>query len=223
MSAVQQGKEESGRVPDIKVDGRIVGPIGNNCFFLINETIKEGFLVDPGFEPERIEAMVKKDNARPVAILITHGHFDHINQARTVADALKVPIFAPAGDVSLYKDCHSNLSQMMGEQAVTLRPDRLLKNGEVLTLAGVKVHCLSTPGHTPGGMSYYVPQAKLVFTGDTLFYESVGRTDFPGGSMSQLVRSVKDVLFKLPDDTQVLPGHGELSDIAHEKESNPIV
>ena len=208
---------------DIKFEGRIVGPIGTNCYLLASKSRREGLIIDPGFEPERITAMVMKNGVKPNAILITHAHFDHISKARETADALGVPILAPEADKDLMTDCHSNLSALMGYGSVTLVPDRFLTDGEVLTLAGLTIRCLSTPGHTPGGMCYYVPAAGAVFSGDTLFSESVGRTDFPGGSMSAIVHSVRDVLMKLPDDTTVYPGHGALTTIGHERENNPYL
>lgn len=210
--------------PDtIKIDARIVGPIGTNCYLVADEAKKEGILIDPGFEPERIKAMVKKDDVTVKAVLITHGHFDHISKARETADALGAPIWAPEADKELYTNCHSNLSALMGSGSVTLKPERLLQPDEVLHVAGLEIHCLLTPGHTPGGMSYYIPAAKALFPGDTLFLESVGRTDFPGGSMSAIVHSIRDVLMKLPDDTEVYPGHGALTSIGHERENNPYI
>lgn len=208
---------------DIKIDGRIVGPIGTNCYLVANESTREGIIIDPGFEPERITAMVRKDGVKARAVLITHAHFDHISKARETADALGVPVLAPAADQELMTNCHSNLSALMGYGSVTLVPDRLLEDKEILKLAGMEIHCLLTPGHTPGGMSYYIPAAKAVFSGDTLFLESVGRTDFPGGSMSAIVHSIRDVLMTLPDDTEVYPGHGALTTIGHERENNPYL
>ncbi|MGI5990021.1 MAG: MBL fold metallo-hydrolase [Lachnospiraceae bacterium] len=208
---------------EIRIDGRIVGPIGTNCYLVANEATKEGIVIDPGFEPERIEAMVKKDGVRVTAVLITHGHFDHISKARETADALGAPVWAPETDKALFTDCQSNLSALMGYGSVTLKPDRYLRPDEELQTAGLSIRCLLTPGHTPGGMSYYIPAAKALFSGDTLFYESVGRTDFPGGSMSAIVRSIRDVLMALPDDTEVYPGHGGLTSIGHERENNPYI
>ena len=207
----------------IRIDGRIVGPIGTNCYLLVNETRHEGVIIDPGFEPERITAMVRKDGVKAKAVLITHAHFDHISKARETADALGVPVLAPEADRRLMSDCHSNLSELMGYGSVTLVPDRFLADGELLTLAGISIRCLLTPGHTPGGMCYYVPEADAVFSGDTLFLESVGRTDFPGGSMSAIVHSVRNILMKLPDETTVYPGHGALTTIGHERENNPYL
>ena len=106
---------------------------------------------------------------------------------------------------------------------MTFEPDELLRGGQKLTLAGMKIQVIHTPGHTPGGCSYYVADAGCVFSGDTLFAESVGRSDFPGGSTSALVRAVKEKLFLLPDDTLVCPGHGEETTIGHEKKYNPFV
>ena len=200
-----------------------VGNLAENCWFLANEDTKEAVVIDPGAEPDRIRAMAEKQGWKITAILLTHGHIDHMGACEALRNALGVKVYALADEEELLLDAKKNLSVFIERKVVTFEPDELLRDGQELTLAGMKIQVIHTPGHTPGGCSYYVADAGCVFSGDTLFAESVGRSDFPGGSTSALVRSVKEKLFLLPDDTVVCPGHGEETSIGHEKKYNPFV
>ena len=178
-----------------------VGELAANCWFLTNEETKETLVFDPGDEAERIRVYTEKMGWTVKALILTHGHLDHMGEAEEL----------------------KNLSAFIAHKVVTVKADRLLEDGEELEIAGVCLNAYLTPGHTPGGGSFYCQEAGCVFTGDTLFCGSVGRSDFPGGSMSALVQSVKEKLFLLPDETRVYPGHGQETTIRYEKQYNPFV
>ena len=199
----------------------ILGPVYTNCYFLKNKETEEAIIIDPADCPEKIELKVSQMNAKPVAILLTHGHFDHIWGSKELRELSGAPIYALDAEAELLSDSGKNVSAQVG-RPYTLEADEWLKDGQILTIAGITLRVIATPGHTAGGASFYVEEGHLVFSGDTLFQESVGRTDFPTGSMSTLVRSVKDKLFLLPEDTEVYPGHGDSTTIGHEKQFNPF-
>ncbi|MCI8514315.1 MAG: MBL fold metallo-hydrolase [Lachnospiraceae bacterium] len=200
----------------------VLGMVGTNCYFLSNKETKEMILVDPADSPERIEAFARKQGYRPVAILLTHGHFDHILGVDKLRDAWRVPVYADEAEAEILGDCRKNLSAGLGGSVFETKADIYLKDGEEFTLAGFLIRMIHTPGHTAGGCCYYVESEKLLISGDTLFEGSCGRTDFPGGSMSTLVRSIQEKLFVLPEDVQVYPGHGEPTDIGREKKYNYV-
>ena len=135
----------------------------------------------------------------------------------------KAPVYALEEEAPMLKNGKTNLSVFIQRRTITMEADEYVKDGQELTLSGIRLKVLHTPGHTPGGCCYYCEEAGCVFAGDTLFQGSVGRSDFPGGSMSQLIRSVKEKLFLLPDTAKVYPGHGEETSIAYEKKYNPFV
>ena len=200
-----------------------VGNLAENCWFLANEDTKEAVVIDPGAEPDRICAAAEKHEWKITAILLTHGHIDHMGACESLRTELGVKVYALTEEEDLLLDAKQNLSVYIARKVVTFAPDEFVHDGQELELAGVKLEVFHTPGHTPGGASYYCAEAGCVFSGDTLFQGSVGRTDFPGGSMSAIVRSVKEKLFLLPDDTRVCPGHGDETSIGYEKKYNPFV
>ena len=200
-----------------------VGNLAENCWFLANEDTKEAVAIDPGAEPDRICAAAEKHGWKITAILLTHGHIDHMGACESLRTELGVKVYALTEEEDLLLDAKQNLSVYIARKVVTFAPDEFVHDGQELELAGVKLEVFHTPGHTPGGASYYCAEAGCVFSGDTLFQGSVGRTDFPGGSMSAIVRSVKEKLFLLPDDTRVCPGHGDETSIGYEKKYNPFV
>ncbi|MBS6396912.1 MAG: MBL fold metallo-hydrolase [Clostridiales bacterium] len=200
-----------------------VGNLAVNCWFLVNEDTKEVLVFDPGDEAERIFSYTEKKGWKVEGILLTHGHADHMSGAESLRSLCGAPIYALLEEEDTLLDGKRNLSVFISRRVITVAADEFLTDGQELFLAGIRLQVIHTPGHTPGGCSYYCQEAGCVFSGDTLFQASVGRSDFPGGSMSELVRSVKEKLFLLPDETRVYPGHGEETSIEYEKQYNPFV
>lgn len=207
----------------IRVEVMVVGSVSTNCYFLINEESKEALIVDPGASAEAIRARVKEMGVCPKAILLTHGHFDHILAAEDLKEAFQIPIYASEKEKATLNDPSMNLTVGFLRKSYVMDADIYCKEGDVLPLVGCEIHVLETPGHTPGGCCYYLPAEQMVFTGDTLFCESVGRTDFKGGSYAEICRSMKEKLFVLPEKTVCYCGHGEPTEIGYEKEHNPYV
>ncbi|MBC8562497.1 MULTISPECIES: MBL fold metallo-hydrolase [Jutongia] len=204
----------------LKCDFRVVGPIQTNCYFLYREDTKECLIIDPGYEADKIEAYVQKKQLHVAGILLTHGHFDHITAADEVRKKFQTKIYASGKEKELMADPRMNVSVMMGE-SVSLKADVWLEDGQELEMLGETMRCILTPGHTGGGMCFYFPKACMLFSGDTLFQESVGRTDFPTGSSRELIRSVREKLLVLPEAVRVYPGHGLMTTIRDEQMFNP--
>lgn len=204
----------------LKCDFRVVGPIQTNCYFLYREDTKECLIIDPGYEADKIEAYVQKKQLHVAGILLTHGHFDHITAADEVRKKFQTKIYASGKEKELMADPRMNVSVMMGD-SVSLKADVWLEDGQELEMLGETMRCILTPGHTGGGMCFYFPRACMLFSGDTLFQESVGRTDFPTGSSRELIRSVREKLLVLPEAVRVYPGHGLMTTIRDEQMFNP--
>lgn len=207
----------------LKVYGMPVGEIGANCYFVVNEETKEAFCVDAGAEGEKLCEIVKQHGWKLCGILLTHGHADHI----TAAEFLKIqtgnpPIYAAKAEERVLADPALNLTTMFG-QTISLKADQLLADGEKIELVGTTITCILTSGHTEGGMCYYLEKEKILFTGDTLFQQSIGRTDFPTGSYEQLERSIREKLYILPENTKVYTGHDSPTTIGDEKQHNMFV
>lgn len=200
----------------------IVGPVCTNCYLLVNHKTGELLVVDPGDQAQLIEKQIEKTGAKPVAILLTHGHFDHAGAAEELADKYQTSIYAHEAEKETLEDPGLNLCGMIGEHKV-YRADVFVKDEEVLNLAGFSIRVFFTPGHTIGGCCYYIADEKILFSGDTLFQESVGRTDFPRGSASDLIRAIREKLMPLPDDVTVYTGHDESTLIGYERMHNPYL
>lgn len=205
---------------NITMDFRVLGMVGTNVYLIINHDTNESILFDPADQMNEIATMIEKSGSKLKAVLLTHGHFDHVTALEEVKQKYQVPVYANKLEKDTLSTPNINLSSGHGYQ-LSVTADEWLEDGTELELAGMKVKAISTPGHTAGGMCYYIEAADMLISGDTLFAASVGRTDFPGGSMATIVRSVKDKLLILPDDTKVFPGHGESTSIAYEKKYNP--
>lgn len=204
----------------ITFDYKVIGMIGTNCYLVKNEDTAQSVLIDPAEAPDAIQEMIDKSGCELKAVLLTHGHSDHIGAAKEICERNNVKLYAGEDEKALLLSPQLNLSAQLG-QAVSIEADYWVKDKDQLNIAGMNIKVIHTPGHTAGGTCYYIEDAGLLFSGDTLFAESVGRTDFPTGSMSQIVRSVKEKLMTLPDDTKVFPGHGESTSIGYEKKYNP--
>ena len=205
----------------IEIKSMTLGMVATNCYLIINKENKEALLVDPADNALRISNVIEENGCTLKAILLTHGHFDHIMALNDLKKRYNVPVYAHEEEEDVLKQSSLNLSGSIG-QIYTTQADVYVKDGEHLKLAGLDVIVLYTPGHTKGGVCYYFPEEKVLMSGDTLFHCSIGRTDFPTGSMSQLGRSVKEQLFVLPDDVQVYPGHDSVTSIGYEKQYNPF-
>lgn len=197
-----------------------VGSFAANCYLLACDETREGVIIDPGAEARTILDMVAKEKVKVQYIINTHGHVDHVGANEEVRRALGVPLLIHEADGEMCKKPHASLSAFVGKLHLAV-PDRLLTDGEKIKAGNLTIEVISTPGHTKGSISLLVDGA--LFTGDTLFAGSIGRTDFPGGSFEQIIRSIKERLLVFPDDTPVYPGHGPRSTIGEEKKYNPFL
>ena len=200
----------------------VVGPVQTNCYLVMNQKTKETIIVDPGAEADRIVSALTKMQAKPVAILLTHGHFDHAGGAAEVAAHFGIKVYAEEHERETLDDPKLNLSGWAGAET-TYRADVFLKDEQEFDLAGFHIRVLFTPGHTVGGCCYYFAYQDALFSGDTLFAQSVGRTDFPKGSASALIRGIKEKLLPLPDEVTVYTGHNDTTTIGTERRYNPYL
>lgn len=205
----------------IKICNLVLGNVATNTYFVANQVTNEMLLIDPADEPERIDRQVQKMGYKPVAVLLTHGHFDHIMAAGVCRDRYDIPVYAQEQEDAVLKDAQYNLSAKW-MCPYTIKADHLLKDQQKLQLAGFCIQILHTPGHTKGSACYYFPEDEALFSGDTLFAQSYGRTDFPTSSMADMKNSICRLLRDLPDTTTVYPGHGEFTSIEVEKRYNPL-
>lgn len=201
-----------------------LGPLQTNAYILSNDQ-NECVIFDPGSEGEKVVSYLKEQGLKPLAILLTHAHFDHIGAVDEVRSAFQIPVYVHEEEAGWLEDATYNGSQFfMMNGSITAQPaDRIIKEEGVLTIGSFTFDMLETPGHSPGSVSYYCKEANAVFSGDVLFQMSVGRTDLSGGSFAELVASIEEKLFVLPDDTHVLCGHGPETSIGFEKENNPFL
>lgn len=206
----------------LNVQQYVVGSVMTNCYFASNEETKEAVIIDPGDSARALKQRITESGLTPVAVLLTHGHFDHASAAHELSREFQIHIYAHEKEKETLKNPNINLSGMWGEHGVSYHADVFVKDNELLELAGFQIRVLHTPGHTRGGCCYYFEKEGAVFAGDTLFCGSVGRSDFPGGSASVLLRSIQEKLFAMPDETKVYPGHNETTTIGWERQHNPF-
>lgn len=205
----------------IKVNYRALGMLSTNCYVVENPDSQKVLIVDPGDSPLEIERQIDEIDGDPEAILLTHGHFDHMLAADALRKKYHIPVYVHEKEQHLLGDPKENLSGLWSKP-YTMQADKTVKEGDVLHLADFEIHVLATPGHTAGGVCYYIPAAKTLFSGDTLFCEFYGRYDFPTSSGRELTASVKRLLKELPGDVTVYPGHNDETTIEHEKRYNPL-
>ena len=206
----------------MKIEKYVLGSMGTNCYLLINVEKKELVVVDPATCPDYLVSHVKSNGYIPKAILLTHAHFDHVMGIDGFVKEFDIPVYLHEEEKQILEDPRLNLSGVFGA-SYSYNKASCLQDGQILELAGFQFKVIHTPGHTAGGCCYYEEAEGVLISGDTLFYQSVGRSDFPTGSMSILVRSIQEKLFCLPDDVMVYPGHNDATCIADEKKYNPFL
>lgn len=205
----------------MKIQHSVLGMCATNTYYVYDDETKRGLIVDPADSPDTIIAKVDSLSMIPEAILITHGHFDHVLAMNKVREHYGIKVYAGLTEKQVLHDMAMNLTSSFGMGQV-FDADIYLKDGEEFETAGYHIKAIEVPGHTIGGMCYYFDKQGVLFSGDTLFCESVGRSDFPGGSASALCRGIKDKLFILPEHTKVYPGHMDETTIGNEIKYNPF-
>lgn len=206
---------------ELKIGRMVLGSCATNCYLLYMEGSSEMIAVDPADQGEQIYRVLTEKGFHVAAIFLTHGHFDHIWGSKALRELSGAKIYALKEELPLCEDAGMNVSEWAG-RAYTVTPDVLVRDGEEITVAGMTCKVLATPGHTAGSCCYYFESAGFLVCGDTIFQESVGRTDFPTGSGGELERSVREKIFTLPDSVQLYPGHGDSTTVEHEKKYNPF-
>lgn len=206
---------------DLKIGRMVLGICQTNCYFIYKEGSKDVIFVDPADRGDYIYDTLKEKGFRIAGILLTHGHFDHIWGSKKLRELSGAKIYACEDEKAVCENAVNNVSEQAG-RAYTVEADVYLRDNEEVTIEGMTFKLIATPGHTGGGCCYYFEEAGMLISGDTLFQESIGRTDFPTGSMSTLIRSIKERIFVLPDNVKVYPGHGDTTEIGLEKKYNPF-
>ncbi len=205
----------------MRVETLVVGPVMTNCYIIACEETNKGAVIDPGGDAKAILAAVKRMGADVEYVLNTHGHFDHTlaNDAIVAATGATLaiheadaPMLAMGGGAAWFG--------MKGSQS---RPDLLLRDGDIVRVGNLQLRVLHVPGHSPGGVAFYLAEQGVVFSGDALFQMGIGRTDLPGGDYDRLIASIRTKLLTLPPDTVVYPGHGPATTIARERVGNPFL
>ncbi len=204
---------------NIKIQILVLGMVQTNCYMVYNDATKEAIVIDPADHADKIEHYLKVNDLLCKGILLTHGHFDHIMAATELANRTHTKIHAHEEEARLLGDTELNASAQFRREC-SLVPDVLLKDNEVLYLAGFTIKVIHTPGHTAGGACYFFSGHGVLFSGDTLFLEDIGRSDLPTGNGIVLVESIRSKLMLLEDQVKVYPGHGSATTIGYERENN---
>lgn len=197
----------------------VLGMLQTNCYVISNEVSKEAIVFDPADQAETIVKYLKANDLVCKAIFLTHGHFDHILGVSELVEMTHAPVYAHEAEVELLEDANLNVSARF-HRKYTLKPDIELKDQQLLNLIGFTIRVIHTPGHTAGGVCYYFHGQGMLISGDTLFREAIGRSDFPTGNGSLLIESILNKLMVLEDQVMIYPGHGEPTTIGYERENN---
>ncbi|MBS1849906.1 MAG: MBL fold metallo-hydrolase [Acidobacteria bacterium] len=200
-----------------------VGPLQCNCSILGDEASHEAMVIDPGDDIEQVLALLRKHNLQLKQIVITHAHLDHVGGAKKLREATGAPILLNQNDQALLKMLPLQATWLGMQDPGKVDIDHSIGQGDVVKAGGLSAQVLHTPGHTEGSICLYLGEEKTLIAGDTLFAGSIGRTDLPGGSFEKILRSLHDTVLALPDETVVVPGHGGLTTIGEERESNPFL
>ena len=199
---------------ELIIEPIVVGDLETNCYVLAGNGSNEAVIIDPGADADKIRAVLKRNGLKLNSIILTHGHFDHIG----ALDDFDVPVYVHADDLEFMKNSSRNLFSNFGIDKKFDARFKLLRDGETISVADLTISIIHTPGHTPGGICLKI--GSMLFSGDTLFRNGIGRTDLPGGSFEQISRSIKEKIFTLNDDLIVFPGHGPATTVKDEKEGN---
>lgn len=210
--------------PNIHIQKFVFNEFEQNTYLIFDLTSHEAIIIDPGnsnsIENDELERFIKENNLSLTRIINTHGHIDHIFGVAFLKEIFNPLFYFPSPDLPLLRNVRLQ-AEMIGIQAPqVINPDFDLHNFEKLTLNNIEMEIIKTPGHSPGGTCLLLRDMKKIFTGDTIFFESIGRTDLWGGDYQQLVNSIKEKILTLDDDFEILPGHGPSTTIAHERKNN---
>lgn len=200
-----------------------VGPLQCNCSVVGDETTREAMVIDPGDDIEAVLALIEKHNLKVKQIVITHAHIDHVGGAMKLRAATGAPILLNQNDYALLKMLDVQAAWIGMKNPGKMEIDHSVGQADTVRAGGLTANVIHTPGHTEGSVCLYFPAESKLIAGDTLFAGSIGRTDLPGGSMEKIMRSLREKVMALPDDTLVVPGHGPLTTIGEERESNPFL
>ena len=207
----------SGEARNIHLNKFEVGPLGTNCYLLHDDTTSKGVLIDPGMQERSVADFIRDNNIDVEFTINTHGHADHIMGDNFFG----FPVLVHELDAPLLNEPSGSMLFFLQGDVEPVKIDRFVSDGDILNARSMTLKVIHTPGHSPGGISIICD--NMLFSGDTLFFEGIGRTDLQGGDLDAIIHSIKDKLFVLPDDTKVFPGHGPETTIGHEKRSNPFV
>ena len=200
-----------------------VGPLHCNCSIIGDETTREAMVIDPGDDIEDVLALIRKHKLQVKQIVVTHAHIDHVGGAMKLRAATGAPILLNQNDYTLLKMLDVQATWIGVAAPGEVKIDQSVSTGDTVKAGAHAANILHTPGHTEGSVCLYFPAEKLLIAGDTLFAGSIGRTDLPGGSMQKIMQSLHSTVLALPDETVVIPGHGPLTTIGEERESNPFL
>ncbi|MDQ0269432.1 MBL fold metallo-hydrolase [Cytobacillus purgationiresistens] len=201
-----------------------LGPLQTNCYVLTKEN-GTCLIIDPGGDGEKLIQAIKENQLKPIALILTHAHFDHIGAVDEVREEFAIPVYIHEKEAAWLLDPILNGSQsfQMGQMIRVKPADKIIVNEEQMQIGEFKFQVFETPGHSPGSLSFYFKEEGMVVAGDALFNGSIGRTDLRGGNHEQLLKSIHEKLLTLPEETVVLPGHGPETTIGHEMDGNPFL
>jgi len=205
----------------VKIVRFSLGALGTNCYIVHND--KNALIFDPGAEASKIKNYLTEENLQPLAILLTHAHFDHIGAVDELRKSYNIDVYGHELEANWLEDpCLNRSDRFIGEEIITSKPEKILVEGE-FNINNFTFEVIHTPGHSPGSVTFVFHEESFMISGDVLFLQGIGRTDLPGGSHEVLEQTIQEKLYKLPANYVVLPGHGQETNIGYEKENNLYV